>query len=140
MRIDLTRACPRAFFLAGVVVCSGILTFFSAKAYLASHWNASSRPELWLKAARLEPGNAEYWAHAGLSRLWDLSPGGTTDAVNYLQRATQVNPLSADLWMELADAFQTSGNLDRAEQAFEKAQATYPISAEVAWRYGTFLM
>src|ERR1700674_3812243 len=98
MGIDLTRSWPLTFLLAAVILCSGILSFFSGKAYLAAQWNASSKPELWLKAARLEPSNAEYWGHVGLARQWDLSPGGIDEAVRDLQRATQVNPQSSDLW------------------------------------------
>lgn len=117
-----------------------MLTFLSGKAYLAAQWNKSSEPELWLKAARLEPGNAEYWAHAGLSRQWDTRPGAIDEAVNYLRRATRVDPRSAELWMELADADQTLGDLDGAEAAYEKARVNYPASGEVAWRYGNFLL
>jgi Tetratricopeptide repeat len=140
MRIDLTRVWPRTFFLAVILLLAGTLTLFSGKAYLAAHWNASSKPELWLKAVRLEPDNAEYWGHLGLERQWDLSTGGIHQAVNYLEMATRVDPRSADLWMNLADAYQTAGDPVRAQQAYEKAQANYPISAEVAWRYGSFLL
>jgi tetratricopeptide (TPR) repeat protein len=140
MRINLTRAWPRTCFLAVVFLISGALAFFSGKAYLAADWNASSKPELWLKAARLETGNAEYWGHVGLSRQWDLSSGDIRQAVSYLQKATHVNPRSADLWMELADAYQASGDPVRAQEAYERAQANYPISSEVAWRYGSFLL
>jgi tetratricopeptide (TPR) repeat protein len=140
MQIDLTRAWPRTCVFVVVVLFSGILTFFSGKAYLAAQWNASPNPELWLKAVRLEPGNAEYWARVGLSRQGDLSPGGIHEAVRYLQRATQLNPRSSDLWMELADVYQTSGDPVRAQEAYEKAQSNYPISSEVAWRYGSFLL
>ncbi|MGC2330312.1 MAG: carbohydrate binding domain-containing protein [Candidatus Acidiferrales bacterium] len=51
-----------------------------------------------------------------------------------------MDPRSADLWMDLADAYQTAGDPIHAQQAYEKAQANYPISAEVAWRYGSFLL
>ena len=140
MRIDLTRAWPRTCFFVFVILFSGILTLFSGKAYLAAHWNASSKPELWQEATRLEPGNAEYWRHLGLTLQWDLSPGDIHQAVSYLQKATHVDPWSADLWMELADAYQASGDPVRAQGAYEKAQTNYPISAEVAWRYGSFLL
>src|SRR5271169_231543 len=134
MRINLTRAWPRTFFFAAVIVFAGILTFSSGKAYLAARWQASSNPELWPKAVRLEPDNAEYWGHVGLSRQWDLSTGGIHDSVRYLNKAVQVNPRSSDLWMKLADAYQTSGDPVHALGAYEKAQSNYPISAEVAWR------
>jgi hypothetical protein len=42
--------------------------------------------------------------------------------------------------MDLADAYQASGDAVQAQQAYEKAQANYPISSEVAWRYGSFLL
>jgi len=69
-----------------------------------------------------------------------LSPGGLQEAVSNLERATHADPLSADLWMELADAYVSSNDLVRAQDAYEKAQADYPMSAEVAWRYGSFLL
>lgn len=140
MRINLTRPWFRIFFLATVILCSAILTFFSGKAYLAAHWSRSPNPELWQKAVRLEPGNAEYWGHIGLLRQWDLSPDGMYEAVRYLQMATELNPRSADLWMELADAYQMSGDPVHAQEAYEKAQENFPVSAEVAWRYGSFLL
>jgi len=140
MRIDLTRPWHRTLFLGAVILCSGVLTFFSGKAYLAAHWNRSPNPELWQKAVRLEPGNAEYWGRLGLARQWDLSPDGMYEAVRYLRRATELNPRSADLWMELADAYQTSGDPVHAQEAYEKAQENFPVSAEVAWRYGSFLL
>jgi hypothetical protein len=117
-----------------------MLAFLSGKAFLAAHWNRSPNPELWQKAVRLEPGNAEYWGHLGLARQWDLSPDGMHEAVRDLQRATELNPRSADLWMELADAYQTSGDPIHAQEAYEKAQESFPVSAEVAWRYGSFLL
>ena len=99
--------------MAGVLLCSGTLTLLSGKAYLAAHWNASSQPEQWQRAARLEPGNAEYWAHLGRLGQWELRPGGNQEAIGYLEKATGINPLSADLWMELADAYQASGDPGR---------------------------
>jgi hypothetical protein len=140
MRIDLTHVVGRAIFLAFVLFVSGMLTFLSGKAFLASHWNASSNPEIWLKAARLEPSNAEYWGHLGTLQQWNLEPGRIQEAIRYLQKATEINPRSADLWMELADAYVSSGDPAHALEAFEKAQANYPMSAEVAWRYGSFLL
>jgi Tetratricopeptide repeat len=140
MRIDLTHPWSRAFFLAAVILCSGILTFSSGKAFLAAHWSASANPELWQKAVRLEPGNAEYWRHLGVLQQWDFEPGRMQQAIRYLQKATEINPRSADLWMELADAYASSGDPVHAQEAFEKAQANYPMSAEVAWRYGGFLL
>ena len=140
MRIDLSGGRRQALFLAFVVAVWGTVTFLSAKAFLAAHWNASANPELWRKAARLEPGNAEYWGRLGALQQWDVESGQLQQAIRYLQKATEINPRSAELWMELADAYVSAGERERAEGAFEKAKMNYPVSAEVAWRYGSFLL
>jgi tetratricopeptide (TPR) repeat protein len=140
MEIDLNHAWTRVVFLAAVIACSSALAFSGGKACVAALLNASANPELWRKAANLEPDNAEYWAHVGLAQQWDLSADNEREVVHYLQKATQLNPRSADLWMELADAYESSGDYVRAQDAYEKAQASYPISANVAWRYGNFLL
>jgi len=140
MRLDLTRAWHRALFLATAVILSGTIIVFSAKAYMAARWDASSNPALWLKAAKLEPGNAEYWRHAGLLLEWDSNPNDVRDAMHYLQIATKVNPRSARVWMDLADTYATAGDAELAKEAYDKAQTSFPMSAEVAWRYGNFLL
>jgi tetratricopeptide (TPR) repeat protein len=140
MEIDLTRAWARAAFLTVVTVCSGVLSFFGGKACVAALLNSSPNSQAWLKAANLEPGNAEYWAHVGLSQQWELSSDNARDAALFLQKATQLNPHSADLWMALADEYESLADSGSAEKAYEKAQADYPVSSDVAWRYGNFLL
>ena len=140
MRLDLSRTWQRVLFLATAVILSGTVIIFSAKAYIAARWDASLNPALCLKAAKLEPGNAEYWRHAGLLRQWDLNPSDMRDAVLYLQMATKVNSRSSGIWMDLADTYATTGDAERAKEAYERAQTSFPMSAEVAWRYGNFLL
>jgi hypothetical protein len=140
VRLDLTRAWRRVVFLATALLLSGIVIFFSARAYIGARWDASSNPALWLKAAKLEPGNAEYWRHAGLLRQWDLNPSDMREAVQYLQVAAKVNTRSSGIWMDLADTYATAGDAGRAREAYDRAQSSFPMSAEVAWRYGNFLL
>src|SRR3974377_2276039 len=140
MRLDLSRTWQRVLFLATAVILSGTVIIFSAKAYIAARWDASLNLALCLKAAKLEPGNAEYWRHAGLLRQWDLNPSDMRDAVLYLQMATKVNSRSSGIWMDLADTYATTGDAERAKEAYERAQTSFPMSAEVAWRYGNFLL
>jgi tetratricopeptide (TPR) repeat protein len=140
MRIDLTRRWSQVLFCAVVLALASILAFFGGKVWLAEHWNASSRPGLWAKAAELEPGNAQYWSHLGSYKQWALDHGNVQEAVRDLERATRTDPRSADLWMRLADAYEAEGKPNRAQAAYAKAQADYPMSAEVAWRYGSFFL
>ena len=140
MVIDLKYARSRTTFLAAVLFISTALSFFSGRAFLASHWNESANPELWRRAARLEPGNAEYWGHVGLIGQWDVDPKGTAEAIDNLEAATRINPHSPELWLELADAYQSSGDPIKAQDAYREAQSSHPASAEVAWRFGSFLL
>ena len=140
MQLELTRGWQRALFFLTVLLVSGVVIFGSAKVYVAARWDASSNPEMWVKAAKLEPGNAEYWRHAGLLQQWDVNPSDMRDAVHYLQVATKVNSRSSGVWMDLADTYATAGDAERARAAFERAQSSFPMSAEVAWRYGNFLL
>jgi Tetratricopeptide repeat len=139
MVINLHSAWQRTGFAALTALIAGVLVFFSGKFFLAAQFDASSNPERWRLAAKVEPANAEYWRRLGLSQQWDAGGDGQA-AIHYLQLATRVNPRSAELWMELADAYQISGDSESARQAYEKAQGSYPMSSEVAWRYGNFLL
>jgi hypothetical protein len=51
-----------------------------------------------------------------------------------------LNPGSAEVWSDLATAYEAEGDIPAAHDAFLHAKRTYPLSAEVAWRYGNFLL
>lgn len=138
--MDLSRRGTQSLFFLVVVLLGGALACLAGKAWLAEHWNASPSPDRWQWAAILEPGNAQYWRHLGLYRLRDLNHGNIHQAIGYFRRATQTDASSAGQWMDLAGAYDAAGEAARAEQAYKRAQADYPISAEISWRYGGFLL
>lgn len=111
-----------------------------ARHALAQHWAGSSNPDQWLRAAQLEPSNAENWERLGRYRQFDFEHANLPLAITYYQRAAAIDPKSAFYWMDLASVYETSGKLSQAEQAFRTAQKVYPISGEVAWRFGNFLL
>jgi tetratricopeptide (TPR) repeat protein len=140
MRISLESVRARSFFAIAVLVISIGFGFLAAKVWLAKYWNRSSNPKNWLRAAKLEPGNAEYWRKLGVaSELSMQDPSGRT-AITDLRRAAKLDPRSADIWADLANAYEKVGNPAEARKAYEKAQADYPISSDIAWRYGSFLL
>jgi tetratricopeptide (TPR) repeat protein len=140
MVIDLDPLWKRTSLLVAVLVIAGTLAYSSGRFAVAAQLNRSSKPDLWRLAAKLEPDNAEYWRRLGLSRQWDVDTQNLPEAIHDLQTASRANPRSADVWMELAGVYQASGDANRAREAFENAKANYPISSEVAWRYGNFLL
>jgi tetratricopeptide (TPR) repeat protein len=140
MNIPLEGARARWSFLVGILLIAGSLAFVAGKVWLAAHWDASWDPDRLLRAANLEPTNAEYWYRLGLYEKWNFERRDLLRAVGYYQRATEANPRSDIYWMDLADAYEAVGQPARALEAFKRAQSVHPISSDVAWRYGNFLL
>src|SRR5277367_854026 len=140
MRISLVGACARWSFLVGIVLIAGGLACLAGKVWLAARWDVSGDPDRLVRATSLEPTNAEYWDQLGFYEKWNFERRDLRRAIFYDQRATEANPGSDTYWMDLADAYEAVGQPARALEAFQRAQSVHPISSDVAWRYGNFLL
>jgi tetratricopeptide (TPR) repeat protein len=140
MKIPLDGALARWSFFIGILLIAGSLAFVAGKAWLAAQWEASGDPDLLLRAANLEPTDADYWDRLGLYGKWNFEHRDLRQFIVYYQRATEANPRSDTYWMDLADAYEAVGQTERALEAFKRAQSAHPISSDVAWRYGNFLL
>ena len=114
--------------------------YAGAKHALASHYATSSNPQDWERAARIEPGNPEIWYRLGRFRQLDFDNADIPLAISYYKRALQLNPRSPYYKLDLAGALEMAGKNGEADSYFRAAQASYPISAEVSWKYGNFLL
>jgi hypothetical protein len=112
----------------------------SIRIAVAAHWAGSKDSRQWLRAAQIEPANASYWDQLGLFEEWDFEHGDLQQSIRYFRRAVQLNPHSDLYWMDLAGAYEVSGQPDEARRAYLQALAAHPDSADVAWRYGSFLL
>jgi hypothetical protein len=123
-----------------ILFVSGGFSLLAGRAWLAEYWNDTPNPELWEKAAKLEPENANYWQHLGIYHESILFPADERRALVEFQKAAQVNPRSAEAWLGIARASENLGDSGAARAAYERAQSCHPISAAVAWQYGSFLI
>jgi tetratricopeptide (TPR) repeat protein len=114
--------------------------YAGAKHALASHYAASSSPENWDRASRIEPGNPEIWYRLARFRQLDFDNADVPLAISFYRRAIQLNPPSPYYRLDLASALEMAGNNGEADSNFRAAQSAYPISAEVSWKYGNFLL
>src|ERR1700722_7143208 len=96
---------------AAIVLVSVALTVSAARDAVADQWAQSSSPALWLRAAKLEPANAENWYRLGRYRQFDFENGDVPLAISYYERATAVDPGSASYWMDLGSAYEMTGNV-----------------------------
>lgn len=132
----LTRKAVVALAIAGALG----LAYGGVKHEWANHFAVSSNPNQWLRAAEIEPENAENWYRLGRYRQLDFEHANLPQAISYYRRAVQLNPRSAYIKLDLASALEMNGNAAEADKVYRAAQENYPISAEVAWRYGNFLV
>jgi tetratricopeptide (TPR) repeat protein len=124
---------------AALSIC-GVIGWGAVRHGMAAHWAASSQPELWAKAAVWEPDNPENWYRLGRYYQLDFEHADLQHAISDYQRATSIAPDSAEYWLDLAEARETALQTAEAGRDFRKAQQAYPISADVAWRFGNFLL
>ena len=140
MLVDFCHRWSRWSFLFLIILAAGEFCFLAAKVWVAEQWNESSDPKKWLAAARLEPGNAQYWERLGLYDELNLEQRDQSRATDYLRRAVRIDPRSVHPWLELAALDEDRGDFSAAKRAYEMAQSDFPISPDVAWRYGSFLL
>lgn len=126
--------------VALAVAAAAWLLYGGVKHGVASHYGASSNSNDWLRAAQIEPASAENWYRLGRYRQLDFDHSDLQLAISYYRLAVELDPPSAFYKLDLATALETAGNDVEAEKYFRAAQANYPISAEVSWRFGNFLL
>lgn len=107
---------------------------------LSWYWGRSGEISRRVRGAELISGDADAWRHLGESLQYNFEESDSVREVSYFRRATNLDPHSADNWMDLAAAYEAGGDAAAAEAAYEKARRDYPISARVAWNYGNFLL
>jgi cytochrome c-type biogenesis protein CcmH/NrfG len=116
------------------------LSFFGIRAALAAHYVGLNTRAGFETAVRLEPNDPDKWYLLG--RYWQYDPveADTGRAIRAYTTSLGLDPLSADIWLDLASAYETEGEIDAARKAFLEAKHLYPVSGEVLWAYGNFLL
>ena len=131
----------RRWTAAAIAIVAAVwFCYAGAKHALASHYAISSNPKDWERASHIEPDNAEIWYRLARYRQLDFDNADIPLSISYYQRAIQLNPRSPYYKLDLAGALEMAGNNQEADNYFKGAQAAYPISAEVSWKYGNFLL
>jgi tetratricopeptide (TPR) repeat protein len=126
-----------------VVVALGVtasLSFLAVRmALAAAAAEKESAPGLQF-AARLEPKNPEYWYRLGHYQQFNLELPDSSTAEESFGKAIALDPQYTDAWLDLGTAYELDGRLGDARDAYVHAKKSYPVSAEVSWRYGNFLL
>ena len=117
-----------------------LLGYFGVRNAIATYYLNLDTRSGYERAVELEPDNTRNWFLLGRSYLYDFEMPNAALAVQFLRRAVALDPYSAEAWLDLAAAYDGQGESAEARQAFLAAQRVYPLSADVAWSYGNFLL
>lgn len=130
----------RRTILALCVLIMLVLMYQGVRLGIADALVRSDSPKTIARGVALEPGNGDAWDRLGRFHQWNLSdPNPELAATEYLH-AVRDDPNSAHFLMDLAGAYEANGDVARAKDAWNRARAVYPSSAEVEWNYGNFLL
>jgi tetratricopeptide (TPR) repeat protein len=140
MEIPLSTAGRRSLVAAISLAIAALVIFQASELWLASHRLDSQQLGQVERGVALVPGNGEAWDQLGRMRQWDFLNSDLPGAIEDYWKAVGYDPRSAHFWMDLAAAYEESGDDARAREAYLRAKAVYPASAEVAFHYGNFLL
>jgi tetratricopeptide repeat protein len=130
----------RAVVLAFALACALFLSYFSIRNACAAHFAPMQTRTGLERAVQLEPGDARNWYLLGRYWQYNLEEQDDRRAIHAYLTALALNPLSANAWLDLATAYESKNDLASARDAFLQARKAYPLSPEVSWRYGNFLL
>jgi len=140
MILRLSTAAERGVVAVIAVVCAAFLAFFSIRNAVAGYF-ASEQTLIGLnRATRLEPSSAENWFALGRYWQYNFENLDLDRAVAAYRKSLSIDPTSADTWLDLGTAYEALGDVSSARAAFVSAKRVYPLSAQVAWSYGNFLL
>jgi len=114
---------PRRALSVVALFTAAILSYQAVRIWLADHRIHSNRLEMIERGAELEPGNADAWDILGRYQQLDFAAGDPVQAVADFEKAIHDNPLSAYYWMNLAGAYEATGDIAHARESFEIGRA-----------------
>jgi hypothetical protein len=140
MALRLSSPAQRGALLAVASVTASILFYFSVRNAMAIHYSGLQTLEGFQRAVSLEPADARNWYLLGRYWQYNLEDPDASRAIRSYVSALSLDSNSAEMWSDLAAAYESESNFAAARDAFLHARSAYPLSAGVAWRYGNFLL
>jgi tetratricopeptide (TPR) repeat protein len=140
MALSLDTPTARRMALALSLLTAFPVAYFSIRAALAERFAEQNTPQGLGRAIRLEPGDAEAWYLLGRYWHYNLEQQDVARAVSYYQHALAINPYSAGMRLDLAEAYEDEGRIEEAASTYRAARSAYPISPEISWREGNYLL
>jgi tetratricopeptide (TPR) repeat protein len=140
MILRLSNPAQRGTLVGVAFVLALSLSYFSIRNARAVYLSGLETPEAYERATQLEPGDARNWYLLGRYWQYNLEDPDAPRAIRAYRSSLSFDPRSAETWLDLGTAYESEGNLTAARDAFLHAKKAYPLSADVSWRFGNFLL
>jgi len=140
MIVSLSSAAARGALVGVALAIAAYLCYFSVQNARATYYTETETLQGLERATQIEPGNARNWYLLGRYLQYSFEDANPQRAISSYKKSLEINPRGTSAWLELAATYESEGNDDAARNAFINAKKTYPLSAEVSWRYGNFLL
>lgn len=140
MILRLSDSLSRGLVVAAALLVGLWLSFFGIRAAIARYYSEGETAKRLESAVRLEPGNPEYWYGLGRYQQYNLEQPDAALAEESYRKALALNPVATEAWLDLGMAYELDGKTEEARAAYLQAKKSYPVSADVSWRYGSFLL
>jgi tetratricopeptide (TPR) repeat protein len=140
MEIPLNSAWRKRLVIGAAAALCLTYVFLAGRLFVAAVFGAIPTGEIPIgeipklaslqRAARLDPGNAEYRDDLG---DYYAQAGDPAAAIEPYRAAVQLNPHSAHYWFHLASAYQVLADISNQTWALEHAIEADPTTPGVAW-------
>src|ERR1700738_49490 len=140
MIVSLSSAEARGALVGVALAMAAYLSYFSVRTARATYYTETQTLHGFERATEIEPGNARNWYLLGRYLQYSFEDADPRRAISSYIKSLEIDPRATSTWLELAAAYESEGNEVAARNAFVNAKKTYPLSAEVSWRYGNFLL
>jgi len=138
MRIRLSHAWQRWTLVAIAVAAAALYLTTTTRMFLASRYAATTDRALLARAAQLEPLNATHFYRLG--RYAFVADLDAPKAIALYQRAVSLDPFTSHYWLDLAVAYNATGDSAGLHSAVEHALAADPRTPENLWRAANLLI
>jgi len=138
MILRLSDSLSRGLLVLAAAAVAVVVSFFGIRMAIAARAADGTTARDFEMAARLEPRNPEYWYRLGHYEQYSLEDPEPVRAMDSLHRAIALDPHYTEAWLDLATAHELEGNAEATRDAYQRAEQSDPVSAEVAWRYGNY--
>src|ERR1700688_744476 len=138
MIVSLSSAAARGALVGVALAVAAYLSYFSVRTARATSYTDTQSLQGLERATQIEPGSARNWYLLGRYLQYSFEDANPQRAISIFKKSLEIDPRATSTWLELAATYESEGKDDAARKAFISAKQSYPLSAEVSWRYGNF--